>query len=503
MIDLANLPPRAGQYLRTLLLERAHVLVLGLARDWSLRAVWGDAAFHGIDPAAPDAGLGALRDLFIGLDESATQELPFVELANGHSVHVHLLPDADGLFVLLLDADPARAAQRDQQQLANEAALAGQAKSKAIDALKHIRSELERQRARLEEANGLKNALIATMSHEFRTPLTSAFGNLSLLEAQLPAGNAQIQALRRSLSHLFALAENLLEYGRGEAGGGLLNPAVIDLPALCADLDAMFAPLAAAKGLSWRATLALEDEAPAHFDPVKLRQILINLSSNALRYTQQGGVALALRWAAGHLHAEITDTGIGIAPEYQARIFRPFNAGAQAGSRGAGLGLSIVRQLVAQMHGTLELESTLGAGSRFRVSLPAAAAAADAPRGTVQGHALIVDDDADIAQLLEVLLARIGLTPGSVGDGVAALAAMAAQPPALLLVDMQLPGQSGCEFVMGLRARSHRGPILMLSADASAAARDTALGAGANAYLTKPIDFGLLETTVRALLAPT
>ena len=505
MIDDAALPPLVRERLRALLLERSHALVLSFAPDWTLREVYGDAAFHGIDAGASAAGITALQDLFVGIDIGDDQEIPFVELANGRSVHVHLLADGDCFHLLLLDADEARATQRSQQQLANEAVLAGHAKSKAIDALRNIRSELERQRARLEEANALKNALIATMSHEFRTPLTSAFGHLRLLEAQVPAGGEghdALQAVRRSLTYLFALAENLLEYGRGEAGGGLLNPVDVDLDALLADCEAMFRPLAAAKGLLFRARLQRSDAASPRFDEVKLRQIVINLVSNAVRYTQAGEVALALRWADAHLRVEVADTGIGIAPEFQARIFQPFNAGAQSGSRGAGLGLSIVRRLVEQMRGTLALQSEPGVGTRFELDLPCAAASS-APLDTtpLQGRVLVVEDDGDVAYLLEAAFEALGLDVQVVGEAVAAIDHALAAPPHLLVFDMNLPDLSGCEAVYRLRAQGYRGATLMLSANASSDARDAALRAGADRYLTKPIDFARLEATARELLA--
>lgn len=504
MIDADALPPFVRERLRALLLERSHALVLGFDPDWTLREIHGDAAFHGIDTDAPAARIAALQDLFVGIDVGDDQEIPFVELANGRSVHVYLLADGESFHLLLLDADEARATQRSQQQLANEAVLAGHAKSKAIDALRNIRNELERQRARLEEANALKNAFIATMSHEFRTPLTSAFGHLRLLEQQLPPGESgdALQAVRRSLTYLFALAENLLEYGRGEAGGGLLYPTDIDLDALLADCEAMFCPLAVAKNLVFRATLERSDATTPRFDEVKLRQIVINLLSNAMRYTHSGEVMLALRWADARLHVEVSDTGIGIAPEFQARVFHPFNSGAQSGSRGAGLGLSIVRRLVEQMQGTLALQSELGVGTRFTLDLPGAAASPSTnDAAPLHGRVLVVEDDVDVSRLLEVAFEGIGLDVRVVGEAAAAIEVALAEPPRLLVFDMHLPDLSGCEAVFRLRAQGYRGAILMLSANASADARDAALRAGADRYLTKPIDFAKLEAVARELLA--
>ncbi len=137
-------------------------------------------------------------------------DLPFVELSSGRSAHIHLIADGDGFHVLLLDAEDSRIRQRLQQQLGNEAVLAGHEKTKAISRLREIRSELERQRATLEEANALKNALIATLSHEFRTPLTSIFGYLHLLDRRGGDGAhapKALSAIRRNATYLFTLAE--------------------------------------------------------------------------------------------------------------------------------------------------------------------------------------------------------------------------------------------------------------------------------------------------------
>lgn len=506
MIGDAALPEVVQAYLRALLVDRAHLLLLSFAPEWRLRGAHGDGAWYGVDPDAPD-GCATLRDLFLGLPLDRDQDLPFVELPNGRSAHVHLIADAPGFHLLLVDADEARAQQRAQQQLANEAIIAGQAKSKAIGQLKDIRSELERQRASLEEANALKNALIATLSHDFRTPLTSIFGYLRLLEPQLgdaadPRARQALQAIRRSAGYLFALAENLLEYGRGEAGGGLLAPVAIDLEALLADLDAMFAPLAEAKGLAFQARLDRDDASVARFDEVKLRQLLVNLLSNAVRYTARGEVALALAWRAGRLQVEVRDSGIGIAPEFQAGVFRPFNRGAQAGSKGAGLGLSIVRRVVEQMHGRLALESAPGRGTCVRVDLPGAPAPAEAVRAVaLHGRrVVVVDDDPDVAQLLELLLIDLGLDVRVYARAEDAIEAVLAAAPDLLLVDVELPGLSGNAAVFRLRAQGYRGAVVTLSANATADARDASLRAGADHYLTKPIDLERFVAVVRRAL---
>jgi hypothetical protein len=289
-LDFTTVPPRVELYLRELFWQRVHPLLLCFDPDWRLRDIHGDAAHYGIDVDDPAHGVQGLRDLFIGLPLDEPQDVPFVELGNGRSAHLHLIPDENMFHVLLLDADVERDRRRAQQQLGHEEVLASQAKSKAIGQLKQIRSELERQHARLEEANALKNALIATLSHEFRTPLTSIFGYLHLAERRAgdePTMRSALHAVRRNATYLFTLAENLLEYGRSETTQPLLNPTPVDLEALARDLDAMFRPLAEEKGLAFHVTLKLDDAAEPVFDEIRLRQILLNLLSNAVRYARR------------------------------------------------------------------------------------------------------------------------------------------------------------------------------------------------------------------------
>ena len=175
----AAIPPLVAAYLRDILIQAASPLVLTFAADFTLRGAAGDATRIGVEPAAAAA---ALRELFTGMPVDEATVLPFVELPGGAPVHVHLLPDGAAFHLLLLDASAERAAARPVQQRAHDAEIAGHEKSRALRRLKQARAELEAQRRTLLEANTLKDALIATLSHEFRSPLTAVFGHVHLLE---------------------------------------------------------------------------------------------------------------------------------------------------------------------------------------------------------------------------------------------------------------------------------------------------------------------------------
>jgi signal transduction histidine kinase len=501
------------RHIARFLFERAQPLLLEFDSAWHLINLQGDANRFGFDVDNAQASARQLQDLFIGMSLDESVDLPFVQMPNGRSAHVHLLVAGDAYRVLLLDAQGEHDRQQAQQQTGNEAALIGYQKGKAIAQLRQIRSELEQQRARLQDANALKNALIATLSHDFRTPLTSVFGYLHLLETRTdPEPDAQarhaLRAIHRNANYLFTLAENLLEYARADTRSSLLAPVETDLRAMHEDLDGMFSPLAAEHGLDFDIELELSDERTPILDELRVRQILVNLISNAVRYTQHGEVKARLCWMDAALLIEVRDTGIGIGADYRERVFEPFNKVGQAPGSGAGLGLSIVKRLVRQMHGTLDLQSTLGKGTRFRIVLPGLASSefADGPPASANStddpqqrvrSVLVVDDDPDITHLLDVMLTDLGFRVRSVGDATMAVEQALANPPDVLLVDVELPGLSGNTAVFRLRAKGYRGHIVTLSATPTEEARKVALNAGANQYLTKPINIDQLARTMQ------
>jgi signal transduction histidine kinase len=499
-----------GQHVARLLFERAHPLSIHFDSNWKVEDVRGEASWYGLDFDDPESGVRQLQDLFLGMPVDDNIDLPFVQMANGRSAHVHLMANVGGFQVLLLDAQSEHDRQREQQQIGNEAVLVGYQKSKALVRLRQIRTELEQQRAKLLEANALKNALIATLSHDFRTPLTSIFGYLHLLDNKPldEAGKQSLRAVRRNAHYLFALAENLLEYGRADSGVAILNPVATDLPALAEDLDAMFRPIAAEQGLELNISLERDNERTPVLDEMRLRQVLVNLLSNAIRYTLSGSVSVRLEWRDRTLNTEVCDTGIGIPDDLREKVFVAFNSGGRAGSTGAGLGLSIVKRLVTLMHGTLTLESELGKGTCFRISLPALGqiataseidAAKDASSTWSAGYsALVVDDDPDIAYLLAALLDDLGFSVKVTGDATSAVEMAMASPPDLLLIDVELPGLSGNTAVYRLRAQGYKGRVLTLSATPTEEARDAAMNAGADEYMTKPINIeNFVRTTQR------
>lgn len=245
--------------------------------------------------------------------------------------------------------------------------------NRVLDALH--RSRAERQAA--EEANALKSAFLATMSHELRTPLNSIIGFTGILSQGLAGplnGEQQHQLglVKTSAQHLLALINDILDISKIEAGQLKLNPETLDLPPLLARLLDQVRPGAAARGLSlvaqWPETLPR-----LQADRRRLEQVLLNLLSNAVKFTEKGTVTLKAQPRGPHLELSVQDTGPGIAPADQERLFEPFvqlDQGLNRRYEGTGLGLSITRKLVELMNGRIELDSQVGMGSTFKILLP-------------------------------------------------------------------------------------------------------------------------------------
>ena len=375
-----------------------------------------------------------------------------------------------------------------------------------------------------EAANKAKSAFLASMSHELRTPMNAILGFAQLLQRDPDLTENQrekLSTIARSGKHLLTLINDILEMSRIEAGQTRVNPDDFALPALLDNVVSMLSVRAEEKGL--QLSLKLPPDLPHYVrtDESKLRQILINLTSNAIKFTETGGVTLAVeRRPAQKQHVtgllpvgqeqlctlvfSVTDTGIGLSPEDQERIFQPF-AQTERGRRqqGTGLGLAISRHFADLLGGSLQVDSAPGAGSTFTFDIQAAivenAVLPDVPApvaslapGQPAYRILIVEDNPTNLRLLEEALRVVGMTTRGAADGRTGVNLARAWRPHLVIMDVTLPGMDGLEATWRIKAGIPHTPVIILTARAFAQDREAAFAAGCDAFMTKPVDMAAL-----------
>ncbi|WP_431104424.1 ATP-binding protein [Roseateles noduli] len=388
-------------------------------------------------------------------------------------------------------------------------------------------------------ANRAKTVFLANMSHELRTPLQGLLGMLGLIkEAPLTsAQQEQLKAANDCARHLLAVLGDILDVTRMEAGGLSIAPEPLQPGALMKELEALSRPQAAAKGLSLH--FGVDDDVPGWLlaDPTRLRQILLNLLSNALKFCDRGQVGCQMRCGVGALGedllmVEVSDTGPGIDAQTQARLFQRFSQGDASTSRrhgGAGLGLEISRRLARAMGGDIHVQSVVGQGARFTLALPlragaelppgrmvpgvaeasnaanaypAAQDAADAAQPVTGLRVLVSEDNPTNRIVIEAMLERLGHHPTLCENGLQALHALRQQPFDIVLMDLHTPQMDGFEatrLIRELPAPRGRLPIIAFSADAFEESRRKADEAGISAFLAKPVELETLRACLQTL----
>lgn len=369
-------------------------------------------------------------------------------------------------------------------------------------------SLLHEQRRLAEEANAAKTRFLATMGHEIRTPMTGVLGMAELLtHTQLDPEQADmVGTIRHSGEVLLKLVNDALDLARIEAGRFELDTRPLDPVAVMHEVAALEAGLARSKKIEIR--IETGDDIPARVlgDAIRLRQILLNLASNALKFTEQGKVTLALDVVDGKLRYRVRDSGPGMDADLKRRLFRRFEQGdSGSNSGGSGLGLAICKELVGLMGGTIAVDSEPGVGSTFTVILPLQACATgprtNAAEDRSPAHAqrvLLVEDDATIARVLVGLLRRQGHTACHAANALAALAELDAGSFDTVLVDIDLPDLDGFELITMLRARpdGRRWRIIVVTARSNRADEARAEAAGADGFLRKPVSGHQLQAAL-------
>lgn len=379
-----------------------------------------------------------------------------------------------------------------------------------------IAEQMERDLDAAQSASAAKSRYLANVSHEIRSPLNAIYGYAQLIEQEAgvdPKDAARI--IRRSAEHLTNLVEGLLDIASVEQGVVRIDSAVVRLAPLVEQVAEMFRPQAEQKGLIFRCDLPERLPEFVRMDTRRVRQVLINLVSNAVKFTDRGEVVLALRWSGQTATFEVRDTGPGISEAQQEQVFAPYERSGDtphSGNAGAGLGLAISRAIVQMLGGDLQVQSTAGQGSSFKLRLlmPQVSGFVESKPGAIlrptgytgeRRSLLLVDDNPDHLSLLRSALGELGFDIAHASDGHTALAMAERGRFDAVILDVSMPGISGWETAEHLRAVHGRSlAILMLSANA-----DERHGLGGQAanhdhFLLKPIDLSVLIDVLGRLL---
>ena len=376
-----------------------------------------------------------------------------------------------------------------------------------VSARRLLEDDLIEAKLRAEAAAEAKSEFLTNMSHEIRTPLTAIIGFASLLQRMnLVSDQARTYVTRIASSGdvLLSLVNDILDFAKMEQGQVQLRPAPFSLHDELHDTAAMFAEIVATRGLTLELDIRPSASQRLVADSGRLRQVVVNLVSNALKFTDAGGVTLIAEFDpdAEQLQVTVRDTGVGIPPDKLGRLFQRFSQLDGSSNRrhgGTGLGLSICAKLVALMGGGITVESEFGRGSSFRFWIPATVAelAAQDPRverrtavRTRGRNILVVDDVAVNRELIRTMLEAAGQSVVLADGGETAVALARQQVFDLVFMDLQMPGMDGYEAARRLRvagAANAATPIIALSANVLQEHRDATARAGMNGHIAKPI----------------
>ncbi|MGF6921127.1 ATP-binding protein [Paraburkholderia sp. 40] len=393
-----------------------------------------------------------------------------------------------------------------------------------ITTLKNTERKLDEARAAADAANEAKSAFLAIMSHEIRTPLNAILGNLELLGRSplSPSQEERVGVITSSSTALLGIINDILDFSKVESGQMTLESISFDLGDVIRQVGAMFEPVAHAKGLEF--DCVIDDAlAPRYLgDPTRIRQIAVNLVSNAIKFTATGDVLLEVYRKDdtaddSPIVIGVSDTGIGMTPQQQETLFHAFTQADSSIARrygGTGLGLALCLRLTELMHGTIQVKSELNDGSTFVVTLPIPVStdtpvvAPDDSKAKWEStgidtraiHILVVDDQLANRELIAAQLATLGYEADIVDSGGAAVRRFNERHYDLVMTDINMPGMDGYALARCLRDQSATVPIIAITAQVGAEERSRCKKAGIDEVLLKPVLLGTMDATVRRLV---
>lgn len=391
-------------------------------------------------------------------------------------------------------------------------------------ALKQALKTTEEAETRASDAAAARESFLAHMSHEIRTPLNGIIGGVDLLmhgeggDALPEAQAALVQTIDRSAQNLLRLLNDALDLSKIDSGRMELELAAFPLETFAEDIVALFTPNARAKDIGLELQMKGVEAGELRMgDAFRLRQVVNNILSNAIKFTDAGTVTLGIDAAPDQITISVADTGCGVAPEQLPRLFDPYSQAEASVARrkgGTGLGLAIVKNIVQLMAGDIRASSELGQGTTFTVTLPLPQCGTSRPRkkgetatsGSFAGIRVLIADDSPANRLiLRQMLKRMGATISEATDGEEALVMASDGSYDLLLIDIQMPGMNGVEMIRALKAGKladeglKQGYCVAVTANVFAEQIELYLAAGFDACLAKPLRTGDLQRLLEKL----
>ena len=469
---------------------------------------WSDYGFEEFNLGDDSS---SVVDFFVGLDTTQRLNLPIIVSPSGKPVSATMIPMEGGMTVAILDASLQMSYRSRLQQAANDNELLVTKQRELMKMLKHASMQLETKNQQLEEANRLQTSFLSGVSHEFRTPLASIIGYTEKVQANFQKfvvnENAKLngedlsffsrnqdhlRAANRSSQHLLSLVENLLDHGKIDSNEIVIRPKAIDLKEVFEDVWALIHPLCEVKEVNL--SIKVDEKRPDHIfiDDSRLRQCLINLIGNAVKFTDDGGVSVLGLWKDEKLIVTIEDTGLGITKHDLEKIRLPFWQVEGTGKVGTGLGLTITEKIIDLMGGFLRIESVYGEGTKvtFEMLAPKVDSIEELEQTSelmMPLKVLLAEDDTDIADLVVMLLVDSGVNVTHAKNGAEAVNLVKKNDYDLILMDLNMPIVNGYQAIEQLRSQGFKTPIVVMSAAAIDDESHKVKQLECDAYLVKPV----------------